>query len=428
MNVFIETHGCELNKAESSSISALISKSGFDITDRAENADVIIINTCSVRESAETKVFGQLGVYKSQRDKKGTKLIVTGCMAAHDTDELLSKFPYIDFLVSNNDKKRILDIIKDINSSKIGNNKFIAKSNDKYEFFDLHYSADKIENYVPIQNGCNNFCSYCIVPFTRGREISRPFDEILREIEYLDDKGVRIVTLLGQNVNSYKYEKYNFEDMVESIEKKSFTNIKWFNFESPHPKDFSKRLIDLLANSRYFARHYHIPIQSANDRILSLMNRRYKKADIIALFDKIRTKIPDATFSSDIMMGFPTESDNEAKETIDFVKDMRFLDNFMYFYNPRPHTLAFDKYQDLPEKVKKARLDELIRVQCAISYEERCKRIGKEIDVIVKSKSKDGNMLAVTQSRESVIVSKNDCIGDVKRVVIKDVKGSTLIT
>ena len=302
---YIETYGCQMNVAESNAMETMLKGRGWVEASSPEDADLAIINTCSVRKSAENRIWGRLGAYthiKAQKakDNESMTLVLTGCRAERLHDSVKNDAPQIDFVIGNNDKLKLLDIVGDKEST--------PQESEKYVFTKAYHKDGEFSSYVPIMNGCNNFCSYCIVPYVRGREVSRPVDEILEEVRRLDEEGVREITLLGQNVNSYDYEGCHFPQLLGMICRQC-NNIQWIRFESPHPKDFSDELIEVIAREPKVAKHLHVPMQSGNTRILGLMNRHYTREKYLALIDKIKQRVPNVTFALDIMVGFPGETE-----------------------------------------------------------------------------------------------------------------------
>ena len=420
--VFIQTFGCEMNIAESNSLEQSLLQKNIEICDDPNFADFIIVNTCSVRKSAESRASGQLSFYKYIRQKNKSKIILTGCMAEYEQKELKKTFPYVDYFINNKEKKYIPDLIlDDLSFQKIEDLSF--DFNDNYHIFGSK------ESYIPIQNGCNNYCSYCIVPYTRGNEISRPFDDIIKEVKKTDEDGSKIITLIGQNVNSYNYDKKTFTDLVSAIDSLDLKNTRRIYFESPHPKDFSDDLIAVLSSSKYFPHHYHIPVQSLSSAVLKAMNRKQTADEIFILFEKIRNKISDVTFSTDLMVGFPTETEEDFLQTMNALKTLSFTDAFMYYYNERPLTYAYKNYEDLSENIKKKRLEILIEEQRKISHELRKKKIGKRVEVYAKSKSKySEKMLCYTASKEAVLVGNSNIkTGDFLIVTLHSLKGETFL-
>ena len=309
MKFLIESYGCQLNMAESAALETMLIGRGMEKTENPAECDAVILNTCSVRKTAENRIWGRLGFYSAEKKKHKLLLIVTGCMAERMKEELKKEAPYIDAVIGTNEKAEIPDFILGSPLEKL----------DSYHFLTSYYKEGEYSSYVPIMNGCNNFCSYCIVPYVRGREVSRNVSDIIKEIEFLDGKGVREVTLLGQNVNSYSAE-YNgrhvdFPTLLEIITP-YMHNIIFVRFESPHPKDFSDHLISVIATNEKVARHIHLPMQAGSTRILQLMNRKTTREGFIELVRKMKREIPSLTLSTDVMTGFPTETEEEYEEEI----------------------------------------------------------------------------------------------------------------
>jgi len=397
---FIETYGCQMNVAESNALESLLLAAGWSAASRPEDADLAIINTCSVRKSAENRIWGRLGAYKymkSQRAAEGKDmiLVLTGCMADRIEAELKKTAPHIDHVVGNNGKLRILEIAGV--AGKTGS------ENDRYSFNKAYYKEGDFSSYVPIMNGCNNFCSYCIVPYVRGREISRCPEQILEEVRFLDSKGVREITLLGQNVNSYSFEGCDFPKLLEMI-CSVCVNIRWIRFESPHPKDFSDELIEVIARQDRVAKHLHVPMQSGNTRILNLMNRRYTREGYLSLIKKIKDRIPEMTFAVDVMVGFPGETEEEFHDTISAMKEVGYIEAYMYYWNPREGTRACSMEGQIPESDRQQRLQKLIDWQLENAARIKSGRAHGIQEVLVTQVSRDNSnqMLGRNEHNEMV--------------------------
>lgn len=426
---FIETYGCQMNVAESNAIEALLLSSGWTMAEKPDDADLAIINTCSVRKSAENRIWGRLGAYtyiKSQKAKAGQKmkLILTGCMAERLFDSIKKEAPQIDYVVKNNDKLKILEIagITDKTSSE----------DEKYLFTQAYYKEGEFSSYVPIMNGCNNFCSYCIVPYVRGREISRCPEQILREVKELDQKGVREITLLGQNVNSYNYEGMGFPELLTKI-CRVCDNIQWIRFESPHPKDFSDQLIQVIAKEPKVAKHLHVPMQSGNTRILGLMNRRYTRERYLDLIHRIKEQVPEITFAVDVMVGFPGETEEEFQDTLSAMADVGYIEAYMYYWNPREGTRACDMEGQMPEKEKQARLQRLIDWQLDNAAKIKAKRANGVQKVLVTQVSRDNHNQMLGRNEHSEMVAfdvlegQSVKPGDMVNVEFRMLNGNTYI-
>lgn len=426
---YIETYGCQMNVAESNAMETMLKGRGWVEASSPEDADLAIINTCSVRKSAENRIWGRLGAYthiKAQKAKENESLtlVLAGCMAERLHDSVKNDAPQIDFVIGNNDKLKLLDIIGDKEST--------PQESEKYIFTKAYHKDGEFFSYVPIMNGCNNFCSYCIVPYVRGREVSRPVDEILEEVRQLDEEGVREITLLGQNVNSYDYEGCHFPQLLGMICRQC-SNIQWIRFESPHPKDFSDELIEVIAREPKVAKHLHVPMQSGNTRILGLMNRRYTREKYLALIDKIKQRVPNVTFALDIMVGFPGETEEEFLDTMSAVEAVGCIEAYMYYWNPREGTRACSMEGQLSDKEKQQRLQRLIDWQLANAAKIKATRAHGVQKVLVTQVSRDdkSKMLGRNEHGEMVAFSTLEGSsvkpGDMVYVDFKLLNGNTYL-
>ena len=363
MKFLIESYGCQLNMAESAAIETMLLGRGLEKTENPDEADAVIINTCSVRKTAENRIWGRLGFYSAEKKKHPLTLIVTGCMAERMKDELKAEAPHVDAVIGTNEKAEIPGFILGEPLEKL----------EGYRFLSSYYREGEFSSYVPIMNGCNNFCSYCIVPYVRGREVSRKVEDILSEIDRLEGNGVKEITLLGQNVNSYSSEyegmHVDFPTLLEII-LPHLSSIRFVRFESPHPKDFSDHLISVIAENGRIAKHIHLPMQSGSSRILSLMNRKTTREDFLALAGRMKERIPGLTLSTDVMVGFPSETEEEYEETLSAMEALGCTEAFMYYFNPREGTRAATMDGQIDEDVRIKRLERLIAEQL-----ERQKRI-----------------------------------------------------
>ncbi|MGH0052061.1 MAG: tRNA (N6-isopentenyl adenosine(37)-C2)-methylthiotransferase MiaB, partial [Sphaerochaetaceae bacterium] len=411
------------NIAESNALELQLKGAGLVPAASTDEADCAILNTCTVRKSADNRIWGRLGYFARIKKERPLTLIVTGCMAERLKDDLKDDAPQVDYVIGTNDKQRIVNIL----TSKDGK---MDEHEQAYTFGASYYQEGEFSSFIPIMNGCNNFCAYCIVPYVRGREVSRPLDDILEELTYLDSKGVKEVTLLGQNVNSYRYEQngtiINFPKLLKILCAQELS-IKWIRFESPHPKDFTSELVLVIKEEKKIARHLHIPLQSGSSRILSLMNRKYNREQFLSLIEELRKEVPEITFSTDVMVGFPSESDQEYRETLSVLGTMRCLEAFMYYFNPREGTRAVHMEGQIDEEVRKRRLSELIEFQHAIFAEEKTKRCNTEVDVLVTQVSKHdaSQMLGKTEHNEMVVFPASLEPGQMVTVRLTGLKGNT---
>ncbi len=422
MKYLIESYGCQMNIAESNALELMLKGRGMESTDKPDEADAVIINTCSVRKTAENRIWGRLGFYSGVKKKRKQILIVTGCMAERMQQELKAEAPFIDMVIGTNEKARIPDFI-------LGTP---LEDCEKYTFLDSYYKEGEYSSYVPIMNGCNNFCSYCIVPYVRGREVSRPVEDIIREICFLDSKKVREVTLLGQNVNSYKSE-YNgisvdFPTLLEIITP-YMNNILFVRFESPHPKDFSDHLISVIRDNPKVAKHIHLPMQAGSSRILKLMNRHTTREKFIELVEKMKEQIPSLTLSTDVMTGFPTETEEEYEETLSMMEIMGCTEAFMYYFNPREGTLAAKMDGQIEEKERVRRLERLIEEQIARQKRLKEAMLPFKATVIITGKSRDDDSRYLGRGEHNDYFSIESTVGhhegDIVEVKAVELSGNT---
>lgn len=454
MKYFFETYGCQMNIAESAAVEQLLIARGWEKSETAELADMAIINTCSVRASAENRIFGRLGYFtglKAVRNKdefakyksfeQASKLVengpvpltvvVMGCMAERLLNSLKKDWPCIDYVVGTYAKHHFGEIISAVEDKK---DAIPVDDTENYKFASLSYEQGAKSTFVPIMHGCNNFCTYCIVPYVRGREISRPVEEILQELDTLSSYKVLDITLLGQNVNSYhgtyNGQDINFAQLLQIIcdhLKETKSLIGWVRFLSSHPKDFSDELIDTIAKNDLICHHIALPVQHGSSEVLKAMNRRYTREHYLELVAKIKKAIPDVSLTTDIMMGFPTETEEDVELTLDLMNQVRFETACMYYYNPREGTPAA-KMEQLPEEVRKARLQRVIDLQLIHTDEQMKKRIGQTVKVLVESVTRDNSeeLLGKTAQDEKVSFKANkSLIGKFIYVTITELNGHT---
>lgn len=434
MKYFFETYGCQMNIAESAAIERIFLSRAWEKAVTAEESDAVIINTCSVRTTAENRIFGRLGFYaalKKNREQKFGKpfsLIVTGCMAERLLSELQKQYPFIDYVVGTFAKQKFGEIISAIETNEHCD-LFFEKS--EYAFAPLSFQNGTFSSYVPIMHGCNNFCTYCIVPYVRGREISRSVKSILAELDALSSFGVKEITLLGQNVNSYQSGDINFAKLLSLISEhleKTNSPIAWIRFLSSHPKDVSDEVISAVKNNPRLCRRIHLPLQHASNKILSAMNRNYTSESYLALVQKMKKEIPGLTLSTDIMTGFPGETDSDFEELLSFMQRVRFQAAYMYYFNPRDGTKAASMENQIPLPVKKARLQKIIDEQLLITGEELQKRVGSTARVLAESESRDNKneLLGKTEHDERVVFhADKSAVGNFAAVRLVSLSGQT---
>jgi len=423
---YIETYGCEMNKSDSIDIAVSFEENGYEQAGNVNEADVVVINTCAVRENAEERILGRLGYYRSlkKRNNKDLKIVLTGCMAQEKGERIIKIFPEIDLITGTYHFLAIPEYLKNWNG---GSNLILDK--DFYTF--SKYRAKRREGYrawVNIITGCSNFCSYCIVPYLRGPEKSKESVEIVREIEELVANGVKEITLLGQNVNAYGKDNgdISFIELLESIS--IIDGLKWIRFLTSHPKDFDENIIKRMAKLDKVCKHFHLPAQSGSDRILTLMNRRYDMAHYMDIVSAIKKYIHDYSITTDLIVGFPTETDKDFNATLELVRNVQFDDAFMYRYSERPFTSAKDINPKVNKDVSKERLLKLIEVQRDISLIKNRIEIGKKKRVLIErvSKNCDKELLCKTKNAKMVVAKTHAPIGSFIDVYINDMSGNTL--
>lgn len=384
---YIETFGCQMNEADSEYMASILLSLGLEKVNNIQNADIIIVNTCSIREKAEKKVLSFVGRVKHIKDKRNVILGVCGCVAKQEGKKLVDKAPYIDIVFGPYQINKLPELLS------------IAKSNSKPVIAiedDTNYQRDLdairypgVRALIPIMQGCNNFCSYCIVPYVRGREISRKESEILKEIKKLSDLGVKEVMLLGQNVNSYGLDvgiKDGFVHLLQEISK--IDGIKRIRFTTSHPKDLTDDLIYAFGNLDKLCPHIHLPVQSGSNKILALMNRKYTREDYFEKVDKLRKICPEISITTDIIVGFPGEDDRDFQDTIDLYKEVKFDSAFSFKFSPRPGTKAASMVEKVPEEVKQRRLEILQELQKEITYDKNKKLENRVLPVLIEGSNK----------------------------------------
>jgi tRNA-2-methylthio-N6-dimethylallyladenosine synthase len=388
----ILTYGCQMNEHDSEVFAGYLNSLGFVTTGDLNQADLIIFNTCCVRESAEEKIYGKIGSLKPLKATKKDLIIgVCGCMAQKpdEANRIMSRAPFVDFIIGADTMQALPDILLEIYDKR---ETIVHVSPDEYRDIVEHLPRSRKEHHkawVAIMHGCDNFCSYCIVPYVRGRERSRQPEDIVTEIEDLCNNGVREVTLLGQNVNSYGHdlrEKTDFAELLKKID--SVELIKRIRFMTSHPKDLSSKMVETIATSKNICRHIHLPVQSGSNRILERMNRGYSREEYLGRIAQIREAIPDCSITTDIIVGFPGESDADFEDTLDLAERVRWNAAYTFLYSNRSGTKAAEMEDQIEEAEKKSRLHRLMDLQNAISYEVNQTIVGKSVEVMVDGPSK----------------------------------------
>jgi tRNA-2-methylthio-N6-dimethylallyladenosine synthase len=447
---WLETYGCQMNRAESGYLEHELRSRGWTAVQTPGDAQAVILNTCSVRKTAEDRIWGRLGFFKAQKKDHRFRLVVMGCMSERLKEEILNEAPHVDLLVGNFQKHRLVDALEygeafpeegnwTLRDTPVEQSHRQANLVDpgEYRFADRH-SLSGFQAFVPIMHGCNNFCTYCIVPYVRGVEVSRSPGSILDEIRRLQGAGdstgqpVREITLLGQNVNSYRYREpsgttLTFPGLLRRI-LPVLRQRTWLRFLTSHPKDMSGELIELIAAEATLCRHIHLPVQHGSNRVLRAMGRRYTREHYLDLVTRIRKTIPEVSLTTDILIGFPGETEEDYRLTLELMQRVRFEDAFTYRYNPREGTRAFEMGDDVPETVKQERLRGVIDLQRRITRDAKKHRLGREVEVLIEgvSKKNSGELLARTEGDEmAVFPGPSGRIGTFARVHLRSLRGST---
>ena len=424
---YIETYGCQMNVYDSELIESQLVKTGYHKTTEIESANLIFLNTCAIREKAEDTVHNRLTSIAYLKKRNPNVIIgVVGCMAQNLKDDLLLNKPYVDVILGPDSYRRIPEIIENRNKK---NNSIVDTKLSKYEIYnDLFPSREEgVNAWISIMRGCDKFCTFCIVPFTRGRERSRPIDGILKEAKLAVKKGFVEVTLLGQNVNSYKTPKGGFANLLDKLA--GVKGLKRIRYTSPHPSDFNDSLLKIMTKHKNICDYVHLPLQSGSNRILKMMNRTYTREEFIALVKKIRDYIPNCSISTDIIVGFPSETENDFNDTLELLKEVKFNFAYMFKYSSRPGTKASEYSEQISEDVKQKRLEKLIDFQTAITLDNNKRKIGTYESVLIEKESKKSNKYwsGRTDGNTWVVVKKhNEKIKDIVPVKIIDARGVTL--
>ncbi|MGL5052754.1 MAG: tRNA (N6-isopentenyl adenosine(37)-C2)-methylthiotransferase MiaB [Cetobacterium sp.] len=408
-NAAILTYGCQMNVNESAKIKKILKNMGYNITEDISKADAIFLNTCTVREGAAIQIYGKLADLKIIKEKRGTIIGITGCFAQEQGEELAKKFPIIDIVMGNQNIGKIPSAIEKIESGDFKHIIYTGEEDELPPRLDAEFDSKRTAS-IPITYGCNNFCTYCIVPYVRGRERSVPMAQILDEVKGFVEKDYKEIMLLGQNVNSYGNDlktKENFATLLEEICKIEGEFL--VRFVSPHPKDFGDDVIDVIAKNEKIARSLHIPVQAGSTKILELMNRKYTKEKYLKLVEKIKIKIPGVALTTDIIVGFPNENEEDFLDTLDIVDKVKFDIAFMFMYSSRKGTAAAKMDGQLDQEVKKERLKRLIDLQNQKSKETSIVYEGKIVRVLVDGPSKKNKeVLSGRTSTNKVVIFTGD--------------------
>jgi tRNA-2-methylthio-N6-dimethylallyladenosine synthase len=425
--VYIETYGCQMNLADTEVVMGILNNKGYELTKEIDSADVVFLNTCSVRDNAEQRIHGRLG--KIGTLKKGNPNLVIGvlgCMAERLRDDLITKKKMVDLVVGPDEYRKLPELINNAVAGEKGIGVKLSRT-ETYEDIEP-YREEGLNAWLSVMRGCDKFCTYCVVPFTRGRERSSKLESVVEDVRKLSERGFREVTLLGQNVNSYSDSENDFADLLVACA--NIAPSLRIRFMTSHPQDLSDKLLYVISEHSNICNYIHLPVQAGSDRVLKEMNRTYTIEHYFGIIERARKIIPGVTFSTDIIAGFPTETEEEHKMTLDVMAKVRYDGAFMFKYSPRKGTRAFKMEDDIPEEVKSRRLTEIIDQQLQIALEINQELIGTEDIVLVENLSKKSDQFysGRTDTKKIVIlpIANNVKIGDMVKVKIYKATSATL--
>ena len=428
--VYIETYGCQMNVNDSEVILSVLQDEGYALTEDIEEADVILANTCSIRDNAEQRIWGRIDQFKIQKKKRNVVIGIVGCMAERLKDELLEA---VDIVAGPDSYRTLPELLKAVRPDNPQMNVLLSHEETYADISPVRMDKNGISAFISIMRGCNNVCSYCIVPYTRGRERSRDAFTIVREAQELWENGYKEVTLLGQNVDSYSWEgpdgSVNFAQLLEMVA--AVDPGLRVRFSTSHPKDISDEVIYTMAKHDNICKHIHLPVQSGSSVMLEKMRRKYDREWYLERVDKIRSVMPDCGITTDVIAGFSGETEQDHQDTLSLMEQVMFDSAFMFAYSERPGTLASKKYpDDIPYDVKTSRLNEIIALQGRMSLKSNEKEIGKVMTVMVEGpskKNKEELCGRASSNKMCVFPSRGEKPGDICQVVVDSVTSATLI-
>ena len=431
LSIYIETYGCQMNEYDSELVRSICATGGFGLADSVERADVVLLNTCAVRERAHLKVYGHLQRLKGEKSRRGGRMLtvgVLGCMAQNLKQDLIDGHDHVDFVAGPDSYRELPRLIDTARGGDGGTNAALSLSRtETYTGVDPVRSGG-VNAWIAVMRGCDNMCTFCVVPYTRGRERSRDPRGVISEVEALVAQGYRQVTLLGQNVNSYRHDNYRFADLMRMVG--DVPGVERVRFTSPHPKDFPPELIRAIADHPHLCSHIHLPLQAGSDRVLDLMRRTYTNAGFRELVDTMRDEIPDLGITTDVIVGFPTETASEYDETRELMKEVRFDAAFIFKYSERKGTFAQRKFpDDVAEEEKTRRIVELVELQKGITGEINRGLVGTRQRVLVEEvDEKDATRLIgrTDHFKTAIIPADQAQLGDLLEVDVTHTRGATL--
>ena len=424
---YIETYGCQMNVADSELVAGLLEKNGYTKTNLDLEANIIFLNTCAIREHAEDKIHSRLGrLNKLKKNKPETIIGILGCMAQNVKDDILENKPYVDFVLGPDSYKRIPDLLK---RQLIQEESIVDTRLSKFEVYENLFPSrnNGVNAWVSIMRGCDKFCTFCIVPFTRGRERSRSLQSIIDEVKKAVDMGFIEVTLLGQNVNSYNHNNIKFPKLIDSVA--NISGLHRIRFTSPHPQDIDDELLFVMRDNHNICNSVHLPLQAGSNKILKKMNRTYTKEKFMILSDKIRNILSNSSITTDIIAGFPGETEKDFNETLDVMNYVKFDSAFTFKYSSRPGTKASEFDNHIDEGIRQLRLAKLVELQKIHTLHRNKLEIGKKVKVLVEKNSKKSKnkLSGRTDNNKWVIFPNNNInIGEIITVKITDARGISL--
>ncbi|MFH1146789.1 MAG: tRNA (N6-isopentenyl adenosine(37)-C2)-methylthiotransferase MiaB [Pseudomonadota bacterium] len=420
---FVATFGCQMNEHDSEYMSAALCNMGYGLTQDLAEADLVLVNTCSIRQKAEEKAYSLLGRLKKYKEiRPHLMTIVASCLAQQEGKKLFHRVPHLNLVIGTRGVYRLPELL--VRAENTARKIAYTALSDGYECYSPSLpGCRKIKSYVNIMTGCNNFCSYCIVPYVRGREISRKSSDVLKEIECLVEQGVKEITLLGQNVNSYGKgldKECSFAELVRRID--SIEGMERLRFTTSHPKDLSDELSGCFGELKSLCPHIHLPVQSGSDKILKMMNRKYTRDDYLERVSKLRRVSPGITLTTDIIVGFPGESENDFEDTLKTMEEVRFAGAFAFKYSDRPPAKAASFKEKLPDEIKRERLSAVLALQEKLTYNLHESMVGKTVEVLIEGYSKNSRREWMGRTRTGEVVNitgGTDALGKTLRVRIE---------
>ena len=425
--IFIKTFGCQMNEYDSNRIFDTVNKIGFEKTEILEETDCYLLNTCHIRDKAKEKVYHDIGrVKKTFKNKQKPFVIVAGCVAQAENDEMLKREPYIDLVIGPQAYHKINDKIEEFldKQKKLEETDFDAEAKFNY-LKKIQNKSSKVSSFLTIQEGCDKFCHFCVVPYTRGPEYSRPFQEIVNEAKSLADNGVKEITLLGQNVNAYKYQNFKLSDLILEIEK--IREIKRIRYTTSHPRDMSEDLINVYGVSKKLMPLVHLPVQSGSNKVLKLMNRKHVIEDYIETYERLKSINPKIEFSSDFIIAYPGEEEEDFNATFELIKNIKFINSFSFIFSPRPGTVA-SNLKLIDKEISQARLEKVQKQLFEHQISMNKSLENNEIDVLVENKTNESSkFFGRSEYMTSVIFDGNDQdVGNIVKVKINNSNQNTL--